>query len=102
MSDEENLGPPGGRDGEGRATPGPANVEKVVTTPPITYARHDSPPRRQCSRNIVGRYASGWRDGFRRGAVDALRVAAREIPDPQAWVVLDRLAEAYELAAGDS
>ena len=38
---------PGGRDGEGRATPSPATVERVVTTPPITYGDQHSPPRRQ-------------------------------------------------------
>ena len=59
-------------------------------------------PPRPCRRNIVGRPAHLWRDGFRRGAVDALRLVGREIPDPRVWAVLDRLAERYELAAGDS
>jgi hypothetical protein len=55
-----------------------------------------------------GRGADAWRDGFRRGAQDALRLAAREIDDSHAWSVLSRLAarytapDDYELAGGGS
>jgi hypothetical protein len=46
--------------------------------------------------------ASGFQEAFRRGAQDALRLAGREINDPDVWAVLDQIAERYELAAGDS
>ena len=48
-----------------------------------------------------GSYAHEWRQVFSRGALDALRCAAREIDDPRFWPALDRLAEQYELAADD-
>lgn len=53
-------------------------------------------PPRQCCRRTIGRPAHLWRDGFRRGAVDALRLVGREIPDPAVRVVLSRLAERYD------
>jgi hypothetical protein len=56
---------------------------------------HDNSPLQ-----YLGRYALGWRHGFRAGAADALRLAARRLP-PEAWNVLDKLADAYELAASD-
>ena len=43
----------------------------------------------------AGPYARGWTDGFNRGAIDALRLAARKIHDPDVRVVLDRLADYY-------
>ena len=48
----------------------------------------------------VGRFARAWRTGFAYGFRDALRLAQREIDDPAVWVVLDRLAADYDLAAG--
>jgi hypothetical protein len=48
----------------------------------------------------VGRFARAWRTGFAYGFHDALRLAQREIDDPAVWVVLDRLAADYNLAAG--
>ena len=42
------------------------------------------------------RFADPWQAVFRRGAVDALRQAARELDDPHAWAVLDKLAERYD------
>jgi hypothetical protein len=66
---------------------------------------HFSRGRRQSRCNTpVGRYASGWCDGFRRGAIDALRVAAREIDDVEALGVLVRLYDRYDpdwLVGGD-
>ena len=65
------------------------------------------PSPRQCCRRMIIRPAHLWRDGFRRAAVDVLRVAMREIDDPTVWSVLARLAERYddpdeyELAAGE-
>ena len=62
-----------------------------------THTRHPqgttAPPR-------IGRYGSGWRDGFTAGAIDALRVAGRHLPVEQ-WHVVEMLADAYELAADD-
>jgi hypothetical protein len=49
----------------------------------------------------LGRYTSGWRDGFKAGAVDALRLGARRLA-PECWQVLDELASDYELAGGRS
>ena len=40
--------------------------------------------------------------GLRAGAVDVLRVAMRQVDDPDVRSVLERIAERYELAAGDS
>ena len=54
------------------------------------------PSPRQCCRRMIGRYAHAWRNGFARGAVDALRLAARELDDPDVWVVLVRLADRYD------
>lgn len=41
------------------------------------------------------RPADLFREGFRRGAIDALRLAMREPDDPAAWLVLSRLADRY-------
>jgi hypothetical protein len=46
-------------------------------------------------RNGFHRPTDLWRDEFRRGAVDALRLACREIGDPDVWLVLERLADYY-------
>jgi hypothetical protein len=51
------------------------------------------------------RYADDWRSAFRRGAIDAMRGALREIDDPHAWAVLVQLCDrydpdGYELARG--
>ncbi|MGO9155888.1 hypothetical protein [Mycobacterium sp.] len=51
-------------------------------------------------RPHTGRYACGWRDGFRAGAADALRVAGRRLP-VETWHTIEALADAYELAGGD-
>jgi hypothetical protein len=54
-------------------------------------------PTRRCGGNApVGRRACVFREGFRRGALDALRVAQREINDPAVWVTLSRLADRYD------
>ena len=55
------------------------------------------PSRQCCRRNTVGRYALGFKDGFLRGRVDALR----KVDDLDALAVLARLVDEYELAAGD-
>jgi hypothetical protein len=51
-----------------------------------------TPPRGRCWD------AESWRYGFGLGFRDALRLAAREIDDPAARAVLDRLADQYYLA----
>lgn len=69
MSPDErrDLGPPGPRDGEGGPPPRrPADVEEVVTTPPITYtAKPSSAPPRQCTADTVAalhrRRRASWR-----------------------------------------
>jgi hypothetical protein len=56
---------------------------------------------RQCHCETLRRPADLFREGFRRGFADALRLAAREFDDPAAWLVLSRLADRYDLAGGD-
>jgi hypothetical protein len=102
MPDNRN-GPPGGRDGEGgHSSPEkPATVEQEPTASSAPQP-HDNRAHRQCRRNTVGRCAGvAWREGFGYGFRDALRLAQRELDDPHAWAVLDRIADQYELA-GDS
>ncbi len=53
------------------------------------------PQSRQC-----GRHADTFRWGFAHGFKDALRLAARRLP-PEAWPVLEALADEYELAGSD-
>jgi hypothetical protein len=48
----------------------------------------------------IGRYATGWRHGFTAGALDALRLAGRQLP-PESWVGIEQLADRYELAGSD-
>jgi hypothetical protein len=101
------TGPPG-RPGDGEGGPKPANVEESPHSTNITSHRQatgychsngSTPPRRP---------ADLFREGFRRGALDALRLASREFDDPAAWLVLSRLADRYggqgdyKLAGGDS
>lgn len=43
----------------------------------------------------VGRYAEGYRYAFKRGALDALRLAQRRLP-PDVWDILERLSDEYE------
>lgn len=50
---------------------------------------------------VPGRYGDVWRQGFGCGFRDALRVAARRVDDPAVWLMLSRLADEYDLAAGD-
>jgi hypothetical protein len=45
MSPDNGPGPPGPEVGEGRATPSPADVEKVLTEPPITNTTSITQPR---------------------------------------------------------
>jgi hypothetical protein len=49
----------------------------------------------------IGQYGLGWRHGFRSGAADALRLASRRTEDPDVWVMLSTLADAYALAGSD-
>jgi hypothetical protein len=98
--DERGIGPPGPRDGEGGPSSRPADVE-TVTSPHTTSHQATG-----CCHSNGGaplrRPADLFREGFRRGALDALRLAAREFDDPAAWLVLSRLADRYQLAGGDS
>jgi hypothetical protein len=69
-------------------------TRKLVDT--TTNRLHDIATPRQCRRNApAGLRASGFKEGFKRGALDALRLASREIDDPDVWLVLARLAERY-------
>lgn len=95
-------------DDEGRTT-GPPFDENVVPTPPSTPAPNNTSRQSQSNGNgrpcpcntppPKGRYDGPydpWRAGFRRGAIDALRLAARRIDDPHVWMVLSELTESYE------
>jgi hypothetical protein len=53
----------------------------------------NAPTRRSTNHSTM------WRNGFRSGAIDALRLAGRALP-PETWATLDELARKYE-AAGD-
>jgi hypothetical protein len=72
------------------------------SSPTPTTTTKQKPGHAHCitGRRHIGRYASGWRDGFRAGAADALRVAGRHLP-PETWHAIEALADAYELAADD-
>lgn len=90
MIPDNGLGPPGNDDGRPE---GPATTEQS----PHRRTSDSTAAVRQCRYNApVGRRASVFREGFRRGALDALRVAHREINDPAVWVVLSRLADRYD------
>ena len=94
MPADAGLGPP--ENGEGRTPTDPADAQRIGSHQTTTHGNgsHRAPV-------CCGGRAHFGRDGFRRGAVDALRVACREIPDPDVWAVLHRIAERYELAGGD-
>ena len=91
-------------DDDGRPPPGrSAHAEPAVTQPLSTSARIRTEGHidsncvpRQCRRNIVGRHADAWREGFAYGFRDALRLAQREIHDPAVWLALSRLADRYD------
>jgi hypothetical protein len=93
-----NLGPPdkerpGAIDSD-RVNPEVGSSPKSPTTDKAITAP------RQCRRNTVGLYASGWRDGFKAGAADALRVAGRHLP-AETWPALEALSSEFDLAGGD-
>ena len=88
--------PPGPGNDDGRPPGRSAHAEPVVTTPLST------PATIKTSRRLDCRPAHAWRAGFLRGRVDALRIAMREVEDPDTLAVLTRLADKYELAAGDT
>ena len=55
----------------------------------------------RCGRNApAGLHTPGFREGFRRGAQDALRAAGRHLP-PETWHIIEALADQYELAGSD-
>ena len=97
-----------------RGTRGPPETTRPRTASPshpgtCVKGAHQN-PHRQVKRNAphhqVGLDASGWRDGFKAGAIDALRRAGRWLPGdpdtwPEIWAALDALADAYQLAGDD-
>jgi hypothetical protein len=88
-----DLGPP---DEKGRppiTTPGARHHQRQ----PLIKDQHQ---KGNAAPRHIGRYASGWRDGFRAGAADALRVAGRRLP-VETWHIVEELADQYELAADD-
>ncbi len=85
-----DSGPPG--NDEGRPTPETAHTLNKQHDNKI----HLSADPRQCRGNTVGRYADAWQEGFRRGAIDALRLTARRVDDPWVWLVLSELTKWYE------
>jgi hypothetical protein len=90
-----NLGrPPDERGG------GPTPETASHHNQPTTTRHHPSGiSYRSGYQRAIGRYASGWRDGFTAGAIDALRQAGRQLP-PESWHLVEALANAYELAGG--
>ena len=93
----DREGPPGRE--EPGATPSTGPNHKSGITKPTNQAQPIA-AHRPCRRTpAVGRFVHAWREGFGYGFRDALRLAQRQIDDPAVWVVLDRLADKYELAA---
>ena len=95
----------GDREPPGSGRPGATASTGPFQKPGITKPTNQVQPiavGRQCRRNTVGRHAQFWRDGFLRGRVDALRVAMRHVDDLDTLAILIKLADDYELAAGDS
>jgi hypothetical protein len=91
--------PPGPEVGEGGPSPGPADVEEVVTTPPITYVRKPIAPSRQCHGETRRRPADLFVEGFDRGAQDALRLMGRRCHCLDCAVEVEKLAEYFAGAA---
>ena len=85
-----DTGPPGEGGGPGRQT-GPRHHQHRQS---LTKNQH---PQDNAASQYRGRYGDVWRDGFGHGFRDALRLAARRLP-PEAWSVLDKLADDYDLA----
>lgn len=71
----------------------PANAQKLADD--NTSQEQDSPARRRPYRIPTGLRASGFREGFRRGALDLQCRALCEITDPASRDVLTRLADEY-------
>jgi hypothetical protein len=95
-SPNEENGPPAVRP-RGTAATTPKTTSTTTTKP--GYPQFSRVGRQcRCNTPVRWRYADDWRAVFRRGALDALRRAAREVDDPAVWVVLDRLADEYGLA----
>jgi hypothetical protein len=84
-----DLGPPDW-EGEGAHTPASARHHHHQIT-----GHHPGMFDSTARRPHLGRCAHAWREGFGAGFRDALRLAAREIDDPHAWAMLDRLADRY-------
>ena len=93
MIDDRNLGPPKKVSRSG--TPLPAGDTTTSVPTPLTKKNQEAAldsklrgrpggcePSRRCCRRMIGRPADVWREGFAYGFRDALRLAAREIPNP--------------------
>jgi hypothetical protein len=93
-----HLGPPGKE--RAGATPDAGSRHRQITSPHLKTESH--PHRKGLADIDGGRYAHGWQAGFRRGRIDALRCAMRQVDDLGALAVLTALVDEYELAAGDS
>ncbi len=91
----DNLGPPSPGDSDGRVLT-PANAHKPDDDKTIRGKDSSAPPRR-AYRAPTGLRASGFREGFPRGALDLERRALREISDPPSREVLMRLADDYRV-----
>ena len=72
---------------------GPPDRERPGPTPGTGPIRKSIAPTTD-NRQITT--ADHWRDAFRRGALDALRLAGREVDCPHAWGALERIAARYE------
>jgi hypothetical protein len=84
----------------GRRHPDAGSRHRQLTSPHLKTESH--PHRKGLADIDGGRYAHGWQAGFRRGRIDALRCAMRQVDDLGALAVLTALVDEYELAAGDS
>lgn len=95
MTDHNKAGPP---DDEGRAAiADPANVDKSVTTPLITHTTPASRRAPAIGHGSPG--AAGFREGFQRGAVDALRLMGRRCHCLDCAVEAEKLTAYYRGAA---
>jgi hypothetical protein len=92
-----------------RADPGPLERGGGPDATSGTASHHhrqsiitkDQQSQRNAAPPHAGGFAGAWRQGFGRGALDALRCAARRTDDPQVWLMLAQLADEYTVIGDD-
>jgi hypothetical protein len=85
------------RNDEGRSTPEPADAPRTKTNNQVHTSRSASCRRRPTSR----RYGAVWKEGFRYGFADAMRLLGRKVDDPALLAAIAELADEFALAGLD-